>query len=242
MNEQCHNLIDYFNRTLSQEDQQQFENHLTDCPSCQEELLELHLLTEDLPYSSGEIEVPGDLKSRIFASIDETAALKQSSGTIVPIPLETEERPKQKRYKFAVPALAAALFASIVTNAYLLNETNKESEITMSDVELIAQTTLASTVDDENATAVAMLLSNKGEELLIVDSTNLPALADGELYQVWVIEGEKPYPAGVLDSTKGSVSHSLKDLTGKWDTIAITIEKEPDLPAPEGSLVLAGGI
>ncbi|MBD7984850.1 anti-sigma factor [Sporosarcina sp. Sa2YVA2] len=242
MIEQCHQLIDYFNRTLSQEEQQQFENHLTDCPSCQEELLELQLLTEDLPYLSEEIDVPSDMKSRIFATIDELATPVNSPETIVPTPLETSERPKQKRFNFAIPSLAAALFASIVTNAYLLNETNKEPEIAMSDVELIAQTTLASTVDDENATAVAMLLSNKGEELLIVDSTNLPALADGELYQVWVIEGEKPYPAGVLDSTKGSVSHSLKDLTGKWDTIAITIEKEPDLPAPEGSLVLAGGI
>jgi len=242
MSKQCNMLIDYFNRALTDEEMNEFEEHLIDCASCQEELIELETLTEDLPFLSEEVEVPTDMKARVFAAISESPKEQENIKPFPPIQIDTQPK---KRFKFALPALAAALIVSLVSNIYLVNENNKAPEIAVSDIEVIGKTVLAAQPGVEDASAVAMLLSDKGEHVLVVDAENLPALQEDELYQVWVIEGEQPYPSGVIQLTEtggGTVSHQLAGLDGKWDTIAITIENEPNLPAPQGAIVLAGGI
>jgi len=242
MSKQCDMLIDYFNRALTDEEINEFEEHLIVCESCQEELVEWEALTEDLPFLSEEVEVPSDMKANIFAAITETPIEKNHVESFPPAQIETQSK---KRFRFALPALAAALVLSLLSNIYLVNENSKAPEIAVSDIEVIGKTVLAAQPGMEDASAVAMLLSDKGEPVLVVDAENLPTLGEDELYQVWVIEGEQPYPAGVIELTEtggGKVSHQLADLDGKWDTIAITIEKEPNLPLPQGAIVLAGGI
>lgn len=242
MNEQCNMLIDYFNRTLTDEEMTLFEQHLIECPACAEELAEWEMLTEDLPFSSDEIEVPSDLKARIFEQIDEVPVKEDSPKVVQEKAVVVQPK---KRFNFALPALAAALLVSLISNIYLVNESNKAPEVAQSDIQFIGKTVLASEPGAEDASAVAMLLSDQGEDILIVDAEGMPALPEGELYQVWVIEGDVPYPAGVIELTdkgEGSVNHRLTDLDGDWDTIAITVETKPNLPLPEGSVVMAGGI
>lgn len=236
MNESCHNVVDYFNRALTEDEMRQFENHLIECPSCQEELLELEILTADLPYESEMVEVPTDLKARIFDSLDD------EKDNVTPI---TTEIKKRRRIGPFTSLLAVALFASLVANAFLLTETQKTSEVAQSELQLIGQTILTSQTADMEVSAVAMLVADGNQDVLLLDAENLPALAADELYQVWVLEGDQPYPAGVVQPTEagtGNISHQLADLSGTWDTIAITIEAEPNLSAPQGPIILAGGI
>ena len=238
MNESCHMLIDYFNRTLTEDEMRQFEDHLIECPSCQEELLEWEMLTEDLPYESEAIEVPTDLKARIFASLPEETSKEDQ---IVQIPTKEKSR---RRIGPVTSVLAAGLFASLVANAFLFTETQKGPEIAQSEIQLIGQSILAPQ-EGIDASAVAMLVADGDQDILLLDATDLPALSADELYQVWVIEGDQPYPAGIVQPNEtgtGTISHALTDLSGTWDTVAITIEKEPNLPAPEGQIILAGGI
>ncbi len=242
MNKSCDMLIDYFNRTLTDEETFEFEQHLIECESCQEELMEWETLTEDLPFLSEEVEVPTNLKARVFAEIDKKPVIMDN---VKPFPSTKIDKQPKKPFKFALPTLAAALIVSVISNIYLVNDSNKEPEIVASDIEVLGKTVLAAQPGGEDASAVAMLLSDKGENVLVVDAENLPTLKEDELYQVWVIEGEQPYPAGVIELTEaggGKVSYPLADLEGKWDTIAITIEKEPNLQLPEGNVILAGGI
>ena len=237
MNESCHMLIDNFNRTLTEDEMRQFENHLIECPSCQEELMEWEMLTEDLPYESEAIEVPTDLKARIFASLPDTP----EQAKVVSMP--TKE--KSRRHMGPVTSLlAAGLFASLVANAFLFSETQKQPEIAQSEIQLIGQSILAPQ-EGTSASAVAMLIADGNQNILLLDATDLPTLSKDELYQVWVIEGDQPYPAGIVQPNEtgtGTVSHPLTDLSGTWDTVAITVEKEPNLSAPEGQIILAGGI
>lgn len=238
MNESCHKLIDYFNRTLTEDEMRQFEDHLLDCPSCREELLEWELLTEDLPYISEAVDVPTDLKARIFASLPEETAIEDKVA-------HTSVKKKNRRRIGPVTSLlASGLFASLVANAYLFTETKKETEVAQEEIQLIGQSILAPQEGTE-AAAVAMLVADGDQDILLLDATDLPALSADELYQVWVIEGDQPYPAGIVQPNEagtGAISHPLNDLSGTWDTVAITIEKEPNLPAPEGRIILAGGI
>lgn len=237
MNESCHMLIDYFNRTLTEDEMRQFENHLIECPSCQEELMEWEMLTEDLPYESEAIEVPTNLKTRIFASLPDTPEQAKVVSML------TKEK-SHRRMGPVTSVLAAGLFASLVANAFLFSETQKEPEIAQSEIQLIGQSILAPQ-EGTSASAVAMLIADGNQNILLLDAKDLPTLSKDELYQVWVIEGDQPYPAGIVQPNEtgtGTVSHPLTDLSGTWDTVAITVEKEPNLSAPEGQIILAGGI
>ncbi|PIC95857.1 hypothetical protein CSV69_09750 [Sporosarcina sp. P26b] len=237
MNESCHMLIDYFNRTLTEDEMRQFENHLIECPSCQEELMEWEMLTEDLPYESEAIEVPTNLKTRIFASLPDIP----EQAKVVSMPTKEKSR---RRMGPVTSVLAAGLFASLVANAFLFSETQKQPEIAQSEIQLIGQSILAPQ-EGTSASAVAMLIADGNQNILLLDAKDLPTLSKDELYQVWVIEGDQPYPAGIVQPNEtgtGTVSHPLTDLSGTWDTVAITVEKEPNLSAPEGQIILAGGI
>ncbi|PIC99471.1 MULTISPECIES: anti-sigma factor [unclassified Sporosarcina] len=238
MNKSCHMLIDYFNRTLTDVEMRQFEDHLIECPSCQEELMEWEMLTEDLPYESEAVEVPTDLKARVFASLPDESSKNEN---VMQIPVKEKSR---RPLGVATSILAAGLFASLVANAFLFTEMQKEPDIAQSEIQLIGQSILAPE-EGTSASAVAMLIADGDQEVLLLDATDLPTLSADELYQVWVIEGDQPYPAGIVQPNEtgtGTVSHPLADLSGTWDTVAITIEKEPNLPAPEGQIILAGGI
>ncbi|WOV83748.1 anti-sigma factor [Sporosarcina jeotgali] len=251
MNESCMHLLDYFNRSLTEEETHAFEQHLEECPSCRAELEELNLLTADLPYLTEEIEVPSDLKAKVFAAIDEEpiskgTETKPAINNVKTFPEKPKETKPAKRKGVAVPVLAAALVASLVTNAYLATmDGSPPTEVAENDLQLIGKALLDPQAGIENASAVAMMIKDNNETVLLVDASNLPKLKDNELYQVWVIEKDTPKPAGSFkptDEGSGSVSHPMDQLKGEWDTVAITIETEPDLPAPEGTLVLAGSI
>ncbi|WP_226670122.1 anti-sigma factor domain-containing protein [Metabacillus litoralis] len=243
-NEKCYQLFDYFNLSLAEEDMKQFEQHLQSCPECQQELAELTSLTEDLPYLSEPVDVPKDMKARIFDEIFKDEIVDKS-----PV-IETDQKPsvKQKARKtprFMIPSLAAALIISLITNAYLFQENKEKSPSGIAEIEPSSQVTLLPVEENNEAVAIVSLLSNKNEETLLLQASNLPKLNAEEVYQVWVIEGDQPYPAGAFqpnESGQGTLSYSLKELEGKWDTVAITVEKEENLPLPEGEVVLAGAL
>lgn len=251
MNEPCMHLLDYFNRSLSEDATHAFEQHLEECSSCRAELEELNSLTEDLPYLAEEIDVPSNLKAKVFAAIDEDPISKGSesilpSKNVKAFPVQAKEEKPVKRRSVTVPVLAAALVASLVTNAYLATmDGSPPTEVTESSIQLIGKALLDPQPGIDHATAVAMMIKDNNETVLLVDASNLPKLKEHELYQVWVIEKDTPKPAGSFkpsDDGNGSVSHSIDQLEGDWDTVAITIETEPDLPSPKGTLVLAGSI
>ncbi|MBM7604274.1 hypothetical protein JOC75_002247 [Metabacillus crassostreae] len=248
-NEKCYELIDYFNSTLTDEEMALFELHLQTCAECQLELEELTSLTEDLPYLSEAVDVPKDMKARIFDEIfqEEKEDVPQHNESGITQQIGMTQPNKRKIPRFVLPSLAAALILSLITNAYLYNE-NKENQQTQSGITEIkpsSQVTLLPVDESNEAVAIVSLLTTNNEESLLLQASNLPMLSDEEVYQVWVIEGEQPYPAGAFEpneSGQGTLSYSLKELEGNWDTVAITVEKEENLPLPEGKVVLAGGI
>lgn len=251
MNEPCMHLLDYFNRSLTKEEALAFEKHLEECPSCSAELEELNLLTEDLPYLTEEIDVPSNLKAKVFAAIDEQPTssdnhTRPTHNNVEAFPVQPKETKPVKRKGIAIPVLAAALLASLVTNAYLVTmDESPSTEVAESNLQLIGKAMLDPQPGADTATAVAMMVKDNSETVLLVDASNLPKLKDNELYQVWVIEKDTPQPAGSFTPSEdgnGSVTHLMDQLEGKWDTVAITIETEPNLPAPKGAIVLAGSI
>lgn len=244
-NEQCISLIDYYNRTLSDEEIEEFESHLESCSTCKQELEELMSLTEELPYLSEQIDVPNGMKARVLENIYDGQAVIKDSHEEISEQNVVELKKKSGKARFLIPTIAAALLLSLATNVYLYREvtqnTKSEEFVPTSQVTLLPP----DGQNQEDGIAIASLLSAAGKKSILLQASNLPKLQDDEVYQLWVLEGGQPYPAGAFqtnDSGQGTLTYSLEGLEGDWDTIAITVEQEPDLPTPQGEIVLAGGI
>ncbi|MGH2618364.1 MAG: anti-sigma factor, partial [Thermomicrobiales bacterium] len=72
--------------------------------------------------------------------------------------------------------------------------------------------------------------------LLLLDVRDLPELAPGEVYEVWLIAGNDPTPVGVFDQSTDQ--HAIVADRGQFDTLAITNEPGPlGTEAPTGEIV-----
>lgn len=77
---------------------------------------------------------------------------------------------------------------------------------------------------------------------MVVQTDNLKEIEEEQAYQVWLLEGEKPYRAGTFvpnANGEGAVAFSLSELEQSnvnWDTIAITLEPQPDNETLKGGI------
>ena len=72
----------------------------------------------------------------------------------------------------------------------------------------------------------------------------LPPLPAGRVYQVWLIKGGSPQPAGVFQpAADASASVLIKDQPPAYDTVAVTQEPGPDgSPAPTTSPFISAAL
>ena len=81
---------------------------------------------------------------------------------------------------------------------------------------------------------------NPSSVLLI--ASNLPAPPAGKTYEMWIIRGGKPAPAGLFSSTaQGSALHFFTPSTPllETDTVAVTLEVAAGVDAPTATPVIA---
>ncbi|MCD7034795.1 anti-sigma factor [Metabacillus sp. GX 13764] len=238
-NNYCELTLDYFNDLLPEKEKREFEQHLLECDECREELKELAMLTEDLPYFSEPASPPSGMKERILANVLEENTQKED------IRAETPKKPgptnPPRKRSWILPAMAAALFLSLIGNAWLINQKNDTQNLALEN-----QVGLAATQSGSSMTATASLLKNENDNQLVLQAENLKGLSKGEIYQVWLLENNKPYPAGYFvpdKSGKGTVLYTIPEGSKhKWDTVAITIENQKNQPSPKGQVLLAGKI
>ena len=78
---------------------------------------------------------------------------------------------------------------------------------------------------------------------LVFTASNLPPLASGRTYQLWIVNGQTPVGAGLLKPDADGIVHAVfttpSDLA-KAVAIAVTIEPDGGVPAPTGDKYLVG--
>ncbi|MRX71887.1 hypothetical protein GJU40_06835 [Bacillus lacus] len=237
---QCDHLIDYISRSLTEQDKEAFEQHMAGCKQCEEEYRELMDLTENLPYLSEPVDPPREMKTRILENV--YGETKSSQGTVKQTTEEVPQKGIASWGKGPFIGMAAALMLSLAGNIYLLNSPPDSEQLPQ---EVVADAlSLQPTSPDSSVYAMAMLLtSQQGEQKIILQAANLPPLEEGQYYQAWLIVGETPEPTGYFtpdETGKGSLVYNLGEKRENWHTLAVTIENEPNLPAPQGEVVLAG--
>ncbi|MBN8192199.1 anti-sigma factor [Bacillus sp. NTK074B] len=233
----CDQLLDYYNGHLTELEKAQFEKHLKSCDQCQEELHELEQLSEYMPFASDVVEPPKDLEDRVFAHI---------LGDEKPAGVEPIRKAKKNRRWF-LPSVAAALALSLIGNAYLFTQLEEQNEVVeQATIDQVVQYVDLAAVNG-NAKGTASIIKQGTQTSMVVQASELEALSDEEVYQVWLIKDEKPERAGTFVTSKdgkGSVVFKFnEEFTKKdWDTVAITLEPDADSQLPQGDIVLASDI
>lgn len=240
MEERCHDLIDYFNGTLSAADRDAFEAHLATCEECREALLEMEELMLPIAESLPERPVPAGMKARILGEVlgsAETAPPKEAPMTT---PVDIKQARQQQTKKKSVPlgwlmSIAAALILSLGANAYFLSQeesTDTPETLAMDDIK-----GMGNFESTEAIKGSSMIFTQNDKSYMLVQLKDLPPLQDGELYQLWTIEGETPTANGVIEKDGEAAAVFPLKGDGKVDAVAITVEPEPDLEKPTGEIV-----
>jgi anti-sigma-K factor RskA len=94
-----------------------------------------------------------------------------------------------------------------------------------------------------DARGSALVDAISGESLLVV--ARLPKAPAGKAYEVWIIAGAAPIPAGTFQTdAMGQASVRLPPLMqpARVKTFAVSLEDEWGVPAPTGPIVLSGDV
>lgn len=255
-NVHCDHLVDYLNGTLSIEETREFEEHLKTCDDCRE----ISDATGQLPYLSDQAEPPAGMKSRILANVfeeeEESAPVMPAAGpaqndinadrapanpelTVTPI---TDR--KRKRVWWT-PVIAAALLVSLLGNAYTFMQLQNEEPAPTDPQTAFQSIDLQPSEGFGGGATAAVIKQENGALNLVVTAEQLAALEGEQVYQVWLIQGDNPIPAGAFTTNangEGAAYFNIDNNTEEWDTIAITLEPHSGNELPEGEVVLSAGI
>lgn len=206
--------------------------HLATCAACQAELGELWLAVDALPIAVQPMEPPPALRGRIEAAIlAESPAPRPAGATLTPLPPPSPIRRPESWWSGAAPWAAAAAILLVVSAALLAWNLRLQDEIRGATAETIA---LAPTDAAPGASGEVRYLAESS--LFVVDVRDLPQLALGEVYEVWLINDEGAMPAGVFD--RSTDTHAIVADRSQYQAIAITNEPGPlGTAAPTGEIV-----
>lgn len=240
MSQNCNLLIDYFNGHLTYKEKEQFENHLSQCPECQEELKELEDLLGDVALIAKPVSPSAEMKERILGNV-----FAEEKVEISPIKADSPKNTYPVSKPWLTGLLAAGLTLSLLGNGYLLMQEGREQatddqELTQPDNVIALEPT------DAGGRGFAALFKQDKELSVMIQTQELPELTGSEVYQVWLLKDGSPIPAGdftVDEQGKGYVFYKINASNNQdWDTIAITLEPDKGNLLPEGDILLSAGL
>ena len=252
---------------LPPHESREVEDHLRQCAICAQEARELAAVLSGIGESVPSVAPSAALRQRVLASVaveeQEPARHERQVGVV--------EQPKRLVWNWVPLAAAAVLLVAVGAVALRIDQARRQlaDEVTqtraindelMKRVQLYTgQTDLALSIltagdmreiplTGKEATAVAAARAywSPARGLLVV-ADRLPAAPAGRIYQVWVIpDKQKPVSAGLLGDQPGGrgmliVTPPRGGVEGNV-TIAVSDEPPGGLPAPSGSIHLAGTI
>ena len=264
-------LDEYALGQLSQEERRDVETHVRECDVCAADLRELTIVMEGLAHSPEPVTPPAALKQRVLASLatqPQQPALKPADGKVVAMPPSGVKIRRGLHPAWLAAAaviilgLAAALYSSNATRRLLVDDVQEAqaeaadlrerldqyagqadlavSILTASDMQPVAMS------GKENATASTARAYWSPTRGLLIVANDLPVPPPGRIYQVWVIGGGKPFSAGLLGQQGAGrgmlIAPPPSGVAPGAVTVAVTDEPPGGLPAPSGSIRLAGSI
>jgi len=264
-------LDEYALGQLSQDERRTVETHVRECDTCAADLRELAVVMEGLAHSLDPMTPPPALKQRVMSSLasqPQEPARTVVEPNVVAIPPKGVKIRRGVHPGWLAAAavvilgLGVALYSVDATRRLLIDDV-QEAQAAVADLQRrldlnAEQADLAVSIltatdmqpvamsGKENATgSTARAYWSPTRGLLIV-ANDLPMPPPGRIYQVWVIGGGTPFSAGLLGEQgvgRGMlIAPPPRGVAPGAVTVAVTDEPPGGLPAPSGSIRLAGSL
>jgi hypothetical protein len=206
---------------MSVAEREDFEEHLSTCATCRQEVDELRPAAEALPMASPLMTPPPALKDRIMAEVEREAELLGAAGAGADRPARTERRRHGSwlgGWRLA-PVAAGLLVAGVLAGTTLGGPETATYAFEGQDARL--------EVEGDQARLVA---------------EGLPAPPEGRVYEVWLMpEGsDTPRPTDVLFTPRGDGS-AVAAIPSVEDVSQVLVTDEPlgGRDEPSGELLMS---
>jgi len=255
-------LASYVVGALPPDERAAVEAHVASCAECQAELQSLHRVAHALAYAVPRRTPRPELRARVLAIAGE-----QREGRTVPLSAE----PSSFGWATWLP-LAAMLVLAVGLGVYAFQLQGRiellESrlDVAVARAESAEQATAeVRAVADEAQSAMSVLaapdlarIDLKGaatapgasaralwsrQRGMVFTASDLPPIASGRIYQVWVVTASGPVSAGLLQpdpAGRGMRVFSTPPDIAAPVAVAVTEEPEGGVPAPTSDPILVG--
>jgi anti-sigma-K factor RskA len=236
--------------SLSSAENRLVERHTAACPACAHLLQQYQATVGDLPEAIVMVDPPADLRTRILArAAAGREGATDGAGAHRPArPAAAAPAARSWRERLAALfsgqagalALAGAALIAVLAlaNALLWMRLNRdESGSTLRTVALQAEPAAP------GATGTLVISLDGAHGTLVVDG--LPALAEDQQYQLWLIDDSGRTSGGVFSVSPegyGSVWIDSPRPLASYQSVGITVEPSGGSPAPTGDKVLGGSL
>ena len=227
-------LAAYAFDALSPEDVVVVGAHLASCGQCQQEVVGFRTVGDYLPYGLTLAEPPADLRDRVMARAQSTP---QRASAAVPRPAAKATAPALRfpwLRRLTPFAVAFALVAGVLFGRYWPDATPS-----LAETPGVREVAMSGQGQASGVFAVAAA-SNRAQ----LEVVGLPALPAGQVYQLWLLDGDTPISVGTFTvdaQGRGRLEFNGLAWSTDYNTVAITAESSGGSPAPTSNILLAGG-
>jgi anti-sigma-K factor RskA len=222
---------------LSNEERREFEEHLARHPEHQAEVDELISVAGLLALSPAELEPSPDLRSNLMRTVRAEASDPEPERRSILDGL----RNLLGYRALAAGAAVAALIGLFSWNLLLqgeIQDLRRQPEVVQSQPDATEPRVLELQAAEGAGGASGELIMLENRRGVLV-AKGIPRIPEGQVCQIWVIEGDKPRPSGLFQpDEEDPVAATMKRPPGEGDVVAITVEPAGGSPKPTSDPIL----
>ncbi|MBP2323210.1 anti-sigma-K factor RskA [Kibdelosporangium banguiense] len=240
MNNDVHTLTGaYVLDALSEMERRAFEDHMSGCPACHQEVAELRETTARLGTATAAYPPP-QLWNKVLTATVQARQLPPLAVDRVVV------RPKRWGTRVAVFAAAASIVgAAGVGVGWYVSNNNLQEQLAQSQSELNKLQSvligpdvkvLASPIDG-GGTAVALVSARQNK--MVMSLVNAAPLPSNKAYQLWYVKGQgQPTSAGLIHASNGSIAANDLSPAAGATALALTVEPSNGSTSPTTNPVM----
>jgi hypothetical protein len=204
---------------LDDDERSVYEDHLAGCEYCRDELASFWDVATALAVAASGPEPSPQLRDRVLASV------QAEPQTVVPL--------AARRRRSATPVVAAiAAVAAVVAIGLGLYAVSLSNDL---DETRAALAQAPQVVPIEGADGRLVVQANGRGWLAL---SGLPDAPAGKTYEIWVIEGQTPRPAGLFDGAPSATLVKVGRRVPAGAVVAVTEEQDGGVDAPTSTPVV----
>jgi len=219
---------------LSDEDRLEFEGSLAEHPERQGQVDDLAAVAGLMALSPIEQEPSPDLRKRLMRTVRAEEATTEPTR----LPLFERLRNLFSYQALVAGAAAVALIGLLSWNLLLQDEIQNIRSQPSGDASETGPRVLEFQAAQSAGGASGELIMLEGQQGVLV-TKDMPRIPEGRIYQIWVIEGDKPKPGGLFQpDEEDPVAASMTRSPGAGDVVAITVEPAGGSSSPTSDPIL----